>query len=57
MLISHESAMRIVTEVSSVIHHDVNMMDEQGMIIASTDPARLGTFHGGALRLLKVSEL
>lgn len=53
MLISHESAMRIVTEVSSIIDHDVNMMDEQGLIIASTDPARLGTVHGGARRLLK----
>lgn len=43
MNISHDSAMRIVTEMSSVIGHDVNMMDDCGVIIASTDPERLGT--------------
>ena len=53
MDISHESAMRIVTEMSSIIHHDVNMMDGEGMIIASTDPSRIGTFHGGARELLQ----
>ena len=52
MLISQASAMRIVMEVSSVIHHDVNMMDERGVIIASTNPARTGTVHGGALKIL-----
>ena len=53
MLISQASAMRIVMEVSSVIHHDVNMMDERGVIIASTNPARTGTVHGGALKILQ----
>ena len=53
MLISHESAMRIVTEMSSILKHDVNMMDEKGLIIASTDPHRIGTVHGGALALLE----
>ncbi|MGI6075032.1 MAG: CdaR family transcriptional regulator [Pyramidobacter sp.] len=59
MNISHDSAMRIVTEMSSVIGHDVNMMDERGIIIASTDPERFGTFHGGARELLQqgLSEL
>ena len=53
MNISHDSAMRIVTEMSSIIGHDVNMMDERGVIIASTDPERLGAFHGGARELLR----
>ncbi|WP_158606317.1 MULTISPECIES: sugar diacid recognition domain-containing protein [unclassified Pyramidobacter] len=53
MNISRDSAMRIVTEMSSIIGHDVNMMDEQGIIIASTDPERLGTFHSGARELLR----
>ena len=53
MLISRDSAMRIVTEMSSVIHHDINMMDEQGIIIASTDPARVGSFHGGVFKMLQ----
>lgn len=53
MNISHDSAMRIVTEMSSIIGHDVNMMDERGIIIASTDPERFGTFHGGACELLR----
>jgi carbohydrate diacid regulator len=35
------------------------MMDSQGVIIASTDPTRMGTVHAGALRLLveNLSEL
>ncbi|MEG1931559.1 MAG: sugar diacid recognition domain-containing protein [Pygmaiobacter sp.] len=50
--LSKQNAMRIVTEISGIINQHVNMMDEQGMIIASTDPQRMGTFHGGSLRVI-----
>jgi carbohydrate diacid regulator len=29
------------------------MMDEHGMIIASTDSGRIGTFHEAALRIIR----
>ena len=38
MEISRSTAMRIVTELSEIISQKVNLMDEKGMIIASTDP-------------------
>lgn len=53
MLISSESAMAVAREISSIIGHDVNMMDARGVIIASTDALRIGTFHAGAERLLR----
>ncbi len=42
------SCMKIVHEISGIIGEQINMMDHEGMIIASTDPTRIGTFHAGA---------
>ena len=47
------SCMKIVQEISNIIGERVNMMDHEGMIIASTDPARIGTFHAGAKRVVE----
>lgn len=59
MELSRQSAMKIVSEISAIIGQHVNMMDEAGYIIASTDAARLGTFHEGAATLIaqNLSEL
>lgn len=48
MHISRKSAAQIVTEVSRIIHQQVNLMDRDGIIIASTDPERVGGFHQAA---------
>lgn len=55
MQISQTSAMKIVTEINSIINRDVNMMDDKGIIIASTDRSRLGTYHAGAKKLIQDS--
>lgn len=52
MFISAESAQRIVDEIKAIIHYDLNMMDETGCIIASTDPQRIGQLHGGAQQVI-----
>lgn len=52
MQISSTSAHDIVTEISSILGQNVNLMDAAGSIIASTDPTRVGTFHGGAAVLV-----
>lgn len=44
--------MQIVTEISGIIHQNINLMDERGIIIASTDPNRIGAFHAGASRVI-----
>lgn len=53
MKISRSTAMRIVTDLSDIVGQQINMMDENGLIIASTDPDRLGMVHGGSLRVLE----
>lgn len=53
MELSQPSTMDIVTEISKIIGQHVNMMDEKGYIIASTDQKRIGTFHGGAAALIE----
>lgn len=52
MELSQQNAMNIVTEISAIIGQHVNMMDDKGAIIASTDPKRIGTFHEGAATLV-----
>lgn len=51
--------MRIVTELSAIVDQKVNLMNETGTIIASTDPARIGTLHAGAQKIItdKLDEL
>lgn len=59
MRISKTIAMRIVTDLGDIIDQKVNLMDETGAIIASTDPSRIGTLHGGAQKVIqeKLDEL
>lgn len=52
MKISQGTANRIVTELSHIIDQNINLMDEQGVIISSTNPKRIGTFHGGSLKII-----
>ena len=53
MHISKTIAMRIVTELGAIIDQRINLMDESGTIIASTDPSRIGTLHGGAQKVVR----
>lgn len=59
MFISQDNAMQIVSEISGIIGQKVNLMDEEGIIIASTDPVRIGQYHGAAKRVIdeKLEEL
>lgn len=53
MIISKDQMQRIVEEMENTIHHHINIMDESGHIIASTDPARIGMLHSAAAVLLE----
>lgn len=55
MFISRQDAQSIVEEVKAVIGRDINIMDETGRILASTNPARQGQLHPGAKRILRES--
>lgn len=45
-------AQSIVDRAMPIIHGNVNVMDHRGIIIASGDPARIGSHHEGALLVL-----
>ena len=53
MKISSNLAQKIVDNMRMVLNHQVNFMDMNGFIIASSDPERINTFHGGAAVVLK----
>lgn len=53
MQLSVQSAQRIVGEIGSIVKQNINLMDAQGYIIASTNSSRIGHFHEGALRIVQ----
>jgi carbohydrate diacid regulator len=53
-LLSQQNARRIVRELSDVIGQKINIMDEKGIIIASSDSQRVGCYHEGAGRILNL---
>lgn len=52
MLIPKKQMQKIAEEVGETIHKNINIMDENGVIIASTDKSRIGALHSGAKTLL-----
>lgn len=52
MKISSTTAAQIVKQLSETIGQSINFMDTDGIIIASSDPDRIGMLHGGAVKLL-----
>lgn len=51
MELSKHNALQIVREINSVLPQKINLMNNHGIIIASTDESRIGTYHEGAARL------
>ena len=43
--ITHNLAQQIVNTIKDVCSYDINFINPSGTIIASTNPARIGTFH------------
>jgi carbohydrate diacid regulator len=52
MYISKNTAISLIKEISAIIDYDINIMNEEGSIIASTDPFRTGQFHEGAYLII-----
>lgn len=51
-LLDASLAQSIVDRAMQILHTNVNVMDERGLIIASGEAARMGTRHEGALLVL-----
>lgn len=52
MRLSTRSATSIVNEIGDIIGEKINLINPNGIIIASTDKARIGTFHAAAKYLI-----
>lgn len=59
MIISVKQMQNIVEELEDTIQKNINIMDEKGCIIASSDPSRIGNYHSGAQQVIneKLDEL
>lgn len=53
MELSRQIATNIVSEVNAVIPLKINIMNDSGVIIASSNPDRVGSFHDGALQVIQ----
>ena len=56
MEINAGTAQSIVANLKDVIHHEINLFDTNGMIIASTDRSRIGTGHDGARLAVRIKQ-
>ncbi len=53
MQLEPKVAQTIVDSLKDIIHHEINLFDTTGTIIASTDAKRVGMFHDGAFKVIK----
>ena len=55
--INQISARQIVETLKSICDHDINFIDTDGRIIASTDPERISTYHEGGIEACRTGEI
>ncbi|MFC5452814.1 CdaR family transcriptional regulator [Paenibacillus aestuarii] len=55
-MISGKKSQYIVKELSKIVGHNINFMNDEGIVIASTDQSRIGVVHEGALIVLKTKK-
>lgn len=53
MIVSGRRIQKIVNELAQNTEKKINIMDETGRIVASTDPERIGSYHAGARRIIR----
>lgn len=53
MIIKKPTAKKIIQEISTILPYDINIMNENGIIIASTNPSRVDLFHEGAFKIIQ----
>ena len=52
-MINANLAKKFVEQITQFTDYNINIMDENGYIIASRDPERIGMFHGVAYNIMK----
>ncbi|MDD3222669.1 MAG: sugar diacid recognition domain-containing protein [Lachnospiraceae bacterium] len=56
MKLSLELAQSIIDRTHQIIDYTINIMDPNAIIIASSDPSRVGEFHHGAKRVMETNQ-
>lgn len=52
MKLSQKNALQIVSNINEIINQKMNIINTNGIIIASTDESRIGTLHAGGKKLI-----
>ena len=52
-MLYHEIAEKFITRLTAYTKYNINIMDDKGVIIASRNPERVGTFHEAAFDIVK----
>ncbi|MCM3714523.1 helix-turn-helix domain-containing protein [Alkalihalobacillus oceani] len=55
-MLTKEIAEEIVKETMNRLKRNINIIDPDGIIIASGDPSRVGLFHAGGLQVIKTGQ-
>ncbi|MGG0717712.1 sugar diacid recognition domain-containing protein [Robertmurraya massiliosenegalensis] len=56
MKVTARLATNIVDKMKEIINQDINYINENSIIIASTNKTRIGNYHGGAQKVLESNE-
>ena len=57
MKITHQNSQEISERISAILNKNINIMNEEGIIVASTDSSRIGTLHMGAKKLIEKNDV
>ncbi|MCF6097120.1 hypothetical protein L1766_09010 [Thermovorax subterraneus] len=57
MILTPSLATDIVEKIKQIIGYDINIMDNMGIIIASTDPKRVNSYHKGAEKVIRTGKI
>ena len=57
MKITYANSQEISERIGAILNKNVNIMDEEGIIVASTDPSRIGMLHLGAQKLIERNDV
>ena len=52
-MIKPDMAQKLIDQITGYTEYNINIMDGNGVIIASRDPGRIGTYHEAAGRILR----
>ena len=53
MIVTNENSQQIAERIGAILHRNVNIMNADGVIVASTDTSRINTLHQAAKELIQ----